>query len=77
MGCPMKSLLKRNARVALAASLSWLLVWVGVLAPIPAHGFVPTNWRAALLTNPFDQTHESITENAVKELDSEFFGITN
>src|ERR1035441_2251002 len=77
MGCPMKSLLKRNARVALAASLSWLLVWVGVLAPIPAHGFVPTNWRAALLTNPFDQTHESITENAVKELDSEFFGITS
>src|SRR5262249_33227654 len=38
--------------------------------------FVPTNLRAALLTNPFDETHQSITENAIKELDSEFFGIT-
>jgi hypothetical protein len=66
--------LRQVAAVALAALLILTSALRGTNNSVRA--FVPTNLRAALLTSPFDETHQSITEKAVKELDNEFFGIT-
>jgi von Willebrand factor A domain-containing protein 7 len=62
-------------------AVSWitsiLLVFSsGQVVGVPAFAFVPTNLRAALLTSPFDETHQSITETAITEIDSEFFGVS-
>src|SRR6266850_567969 len=67
-----------RVRQALALTLTALLIVV----PTPfwsgsrVEAFVPTNLRAAVLTSPFDQTHQSITEDAIKEIDQEFFSVT-
>ena|SRR2546425_2432521 len=57
--------------------LSVLLVIVTVIALQPAislWAFKPKNSSSG--KNPSDSTHQSITEDAIKELDLEFFGIT-
>ena len=67
----------RKSLRSFGAKLLIILVLLAV-QPMPlAHAFVPTNLKAFLLTSPFDQTHQSITTDAIKEVDNEFFGITN
>src|SRR6266850_4046870 len=62
--------------------LAWTIIALLVLVPAPfgsggrVQAFVPTNLRAAVLTSPFDQTHQSITEEAIKEIDMEFFSVS-
>src|SRR5688572_4775629 len=69
---------KKNLRQCSAVLITALLILTSlVIRPTDsAKAFVPTNLKAFLLTNPFDQTHQSISGNAIKEIDSEFFGIT-
>jgi uncharacterized repeat protein (TIGR01451 family) len=59
---------------ALTITLFLILMYLPFIPK--AKAFVPTNLKAAILTSPFDQTHQSITEDAIKELDTEFFGVT-
>jgi hypothetical protein len=70
----------RTRREGSVIAVIVILILSGALSPftsrIELHAFVPTNLRAAILTSPFDQTHQSITEDAITEIDSEFFGVT-
>lgn len=58
-------------------SSTLILMAIPFILTNTVQAFVPTNLKAALLTNPFDGTHQSITQEAIKELDAEFFGLTN
>jgi von Willebrand factor A domain-containing protein 7 len=67
---------KRLQTISVALSIVFLILSaVSIRLTESVQAFVPTNLRAALLTSPFDETHQSITETAVKELDGEFFSI--
>ena len=62
---------QRNGAQAL-----WLLLILAALMIEPtdaARAFKPTN---RLRATPSDRTHQSITEEVIKELDAEFFGVT-
>src|SRR5207253_868796 len=64
----------RRRFVVIALTVGCVLVVSSiVLSPSHVQAFVPTDLRAFFLTNPTDETHESITKSAIKDLDNELF----
>src|SRR5215831_1732924 len=67
---------KRPAGLRLAGLVMVITIFMLWLVPITVvWAFKPKNSSGG--RNPGDSTHQSITEDAIKEADQEFFGITN
>ena len=71
---------RRTIRARLLKPIPLIATLLAIILPSQQFfAFWPTNIRVILVPGIsfFDETHESITKSAMKELDNEFFSITS